>query len=100
MLLAAKVLPLVGNRLRFREVQSALCATNHIFRRPCLRSIGGGGVLEKAPQHVDRQPYGNSDDDKSDQVHSYIVWSGREDGLPGLPAEPEFTFVLLRKIEA
>ena len=75
MFLAAIILSFVGDGLRFRQMQSALCATHHVFRR-AFRLGRRGKVLEEPPHHVKCQPSRDGNDDKPDQIHSRCVWSG------------------------
>ena len=56
-LFATIIPPLVGDGLRFREMQAALGATHHVLwvvRRSRLRFLGGGKVFDETPQRMNR----------------------------------------------
>jgi hypothetical protein len=63
--LAAEIQSMIAGRLRFRQVQTALSATNHVFGGACGGGFRRSEVLDNAAQSMDRQPNGNSDNNQS-----------------------------------
>jgi len=68
-LFATIIPPLVSDRLRFRQMQAALCTPHHVFWRSRVRFLRRSKLFEEASQHLNCQPHGQGYDDKSNQIH-------------------------------
>ena len=92
---ATIILPLVCDGFRFRQVQTALDATDHVFRGFRRGGSGRGRVSQHAAQRIDRQPNGNTENNKPRQIHGRAARARRQESKR--PPLIEITLVPLRK---